>query len=219
MELKPVVFPSVFLNCWDLPVLLPVSMIYSFPSPIVSYGMITSLFTYPFCCQWAGEWLLVWGSYKSGMFCWYVLVTPLRTHVSILSGSAPRNGPGGPQDVCVFRVVDRAGQISQAIVWCYCPPMTWVIYVFSTFSTALAAVGFVAPSHWGMCDKRSHSGCGLFSLLAGEVELLSCVPWTFSLSFLGCLLKPLPIFRIRLSFFVCCFHRFFIHSAHRSLVK
>lgn len=101
MELKPVVFPSVFLNCWDLPVLLPVSMIYSFPSPIVSYGMITSLFTYPFCCQWAGEWLLVWGSYKSGMFCWYVLVTPLRTHVSILSGSAPRNGPGGPQDVCV----------------------------------------------------------------------------------------------------------------------
>ena len=116
-------------------------------------------------------------------------------------------------------VVDRARQISQAIVRCYHPPMTWVIYVFSTFSVALAAVGFVAPSHWGMCDKRSHSGCGLLSLLADEVKLLSCAPWMSLLSFLRCLLMPLPIFRIRLSFFACCFHGFFIHSAHKSLVK
>lgn len=153
------------------------------------------------------------------MFCWYVLVTPLRTHMCpfLLGVYLEMDQVSHRMYVC-YSMVDRAGQISMAIVQCYHPPMTCVIYVFSTFSAALAAVGFVAPSHWGMCDERSYRAMACFPCWqvrsGSSLVLLGCpavFPWM--------LLRPLPIFRIRLSFFACCFQGFFLHSAHRSLVN
>lgn len=107
------------------------------------------------------------------------LYSSWNTHVLIPSGSIPRNGTAGPQDVCVFRCGRSCQPDSRSSWTVYLPPTIYEISVFSTFSPALAVVSLFAPGHLDACDVGSHCGCDLaFPCWRVRLSSFSCAHWT-----------------------------------------
>lgn len=114
---------------------------------------------------------------------WYVLLVcscnaSQNPHVSIPSGCIPRNGPSGPQDVCVLQHGRPCRADFQSNCTVLSPTNDLCDLCFLYFLRSTCCCWFCCSQSLAHVWREVLSGYGLLSLLAGEAGLFSCAPWT-----------------------------------------